>query len=126
MPKIFRVAALSLLLITLLSSVNTFGQTKKKKTHSVRDSLRASILSRDSMMRSLKRSDTSVNNLLQKVEYYTSAFNQIKSNLSKKLDTVDISTKLPSFERRVTLIKSLIDNDKSSSSSQLKSRVLAH
>jgi small-conductance mechanosensitive channel len=114
MPKIFRVAALSLLLITLLSSVNTFGQTKKRKAHSVRDSLRASILSRDSMMRALKRSDTSVNNLLQKVEYYTSAFNQIKSNLSKKLDTAEISTKLPSFERRITLIKSLIDNDKSS------------
>lgn len=114
MLKIFRVAALSLLFVTLLSSVDTFAQSKKKKTHSVRDSLRASILSRDSMMRALKRSDTSVNNLLQKVEYYTSAFNQIKSNLSKKLDTVDISTKLPSFEKRVTLIKSLIDNDKSS------------
>jgi potassium efflux system protein len=114
MLKIFRVAALSLLFITLLGSVDSFAQIKRRKTHSVRDSLRASILSRDSMMRALKRSDTSVNNLLQKVEYYTSAFNQIKSNLSKKLDTADISTKLPSFEKRVTLIKSLIDNDKSS------------
>ena len=114
MLKIFRVAALSLLFVTLLFSVDAFAQAKKKRSKSVRDSLRASILSRDSMMRALKRSDTSVNNLLQKVEYYTSAFNQIKSNLSKKLDTAEISTKLPSFERRITLIKSLIDNDKSS------------
>jgi len=87
---------------------------KRKKTRSKRDSLRASILSRDSLLRSLKKSDTSTNNLLQKVEYYTSAFNQIKADLSKKVDTVDIGKQLPSYERRITLIKSLIDNDKSS------------
>jgi potassium efflux system protein len=114
MYKIFKVAALSVLFVTMLSCLGATAQTKKKKTHSVRDSLRAAILARDSVMRSLKRSDTSVNNLLQKVEYYTSAFNQIKANLSKKLDTVDISIKLPLYEKRITLIKSLIDNDKSS------------
>ncbi|MEO3404842.1 mechanosensitive ion channel domain-containing protein [Mucilaginibacter sp. CAU 1740] len=114
MNKIFRVAAFSVLFFSMLLSIDSSAQTKKKKTHSVRDSLRAAILARDSVMRSLKRSDTSVNNLLQKVEYYTSAFNQIKANLSKKLDTVDISTKLPQYEKRITLIKSLIDNDKSS------------
>lgn len=114
MNKIFRVAALSVLFVTMLSCLDASAQTKKKKTHSVRDSLRAAILARDSVMRSLKRSDTSVNNLLQKVEYYTSAFNQIKANLSKKLDTVDISAKLPLYEKRITLIKALIDNDKSS------------
>ncbi|PWK79050.1 mechanosensitive ion channel-like protein [Mucilaginibacter oryzae] len=114
MPKIKKVATLSVLFVTLMFSLNASAQTKKKKTHSVRDSLRAAILARDSVMRSLKRSDTSVNNLLQKVEYYTSEFNQIKANLSKKLDTAEISAALPSYEKRITLIKSLIDNDKSS------------
>jgi small-conductance mechanosensitive channel len=114
MYKLIKVTALSLLIITIFSGADVWAQTKKKKTHSKRDSLRAAILSRDSMMRSLKRSDTSVNNLLQKVEYYTSSFNQIKANLAQNIDTVDISTKLPSYEKRIKLIKSLIDNDKSS------------
>ncbi|MDR6941507.1 mechanosensitive ion channel family protein [Mucilaginibacter pocheonensis] len=114
MYKIVKVAAFSFLLITFFSCADVLAQTKKKKARSVRDSLRASILSRDSMMRSLKRSDTSTNNLLQKVEYYTSAFNQIKTNLSKQIDTVDISEQLPRYEKRISLIKSLIDNDKSS------------
>ncbi|WP_183560309.1 mechanosensitive ion channel family protein [Mucilaginibacter sp. SP1R1] len=114
MYKLFRVTAFSLLIITLFSCAGAWAQTKKKKSHSVRDSLRAAILSRDSMMRSLKRSDTSTNNLLQKIEYYTSAFNQIKTNLSKQIDTIDLSAQLPSYEKRIGLIKSLIDNDRSS------------
>lgn len=114
MHKLSKVTAFILLFITLFSCADVLAQTKKKKQRSVRDSLRAAILSRDSLMRSLKKSDTSVNNLLQKVEYYTSSFNQIKTNLSKELDTIEISRKLPSFERRIGLIKSLIDNDKSS------------
>ncbi|WP_184550300.1 mechanosensitive ion channel family protein [Mucilaginibacter sp. FT3.2] len=114
MHKLSRVTAFLILFATLFSCAGVFAQVKKKKQHSVRDSLRAAILSRDSMMRSLKKSDTGVNVLLQKVEYYTSSFNQIKNNLSKGLDTVEISQTLPSFEKRVSLIKSLIDNDKSS------------
>lgn len=114
MQKLHKVTACCLLFIMLFSCAGVLAQTKKKKSRSVRDSLRAAILSRDSMMRSLKRSDTSVNNLLQKVEYYTSSFNQIKTNLAKQLDTVDISTQLPRYEKRIGLIKSLIDNDKSS------------
>lgn len=115
MYKTSRITAFILLFATFFCGADVLAQTKKKKQRSVRDSLRASILSRDSLMRSLKKSDTSVNNLLQKVEYYTSSFNQIKTNLSKKLDTVEISSQLPSFEKRIALIKSLIDNDRSSS-----------
>lgn len=65
-------------------------------------------------MRTFKRSDTSINNLLQKVEYYTSSFNQIKTSLARGVDTAEISSRLPSFEKRVGLIKTLIDNDRSS------------
>jgi len=114
MHKLYRITAYCLLLVILFSGADVLAQTKKKKSRSVRDSLRAAILSRDSMMRALKRSDTSTNNLLEKVEYYTSAFNQIKSNLSKRIDTVDISAQLPRYEKSVGTIKSLIDNDKSS------------
>lgn len=114
MYKLSRVAAFCLLFVMLFSCADVFAQNKKKKPRSVRDSLRASILARDSMMRSLKRSDTSTNDLLQKVEQYTASFNQIKSNLSKNIDTAEISATLPSFETRISLIKSLIDNDKSS------------
>ncbi|MBD1394676.1 mechanosensitive ion channel family protein [Mucilaginibacter glaciei] len=112
MNKVFKIT-LPLLFILTLFKADGFSQAKKKKM-SVRDSLRMSILRRDSMMRTFKKSDTSINNLLQKIEYYTSSFNQIKTSLSRNIDTVDISKQLPSFERRIGLIKTLIDNDKSS------------
>ncbi len=89
-----------------------FGQLRRKK-RSQSDSLRASILHRDSMMRTLKRSDTSLNMLLQKVEYYNNSFTQISVTLSHGFDTLDISKQLPSFQRRVTIVKNLIDQDKS-------------
>jgi potassium efflux system protein len=114
MNKVLKIAA-PLLFIFSLFTADGFGQTAKKgKKLSVRDSLRQTILRRDSMMRSLKKSDTSINGLLQKIEYYTSSFNQIKTSLSRNIDTVDISQKLPAFEKRVGLIKTLIDNDRSS------------
>jgi potassium efflux system protein len=114
MNKVLKIAA-PLLFIFLLFTADGFGQTARKgKKLSVRDSLRQTILRRDSMMRSLKKSDTSINGLLQKIEYYTSSFNQIKTSLSRNIDTVDISQKLPAFEKRVGLIKTLIDNDRSS------------
>jgi potassium efflux system protein len=112
MNKNFKIAAL-LLFIFILFTADGFAQSGRKK-QSVRDSLRQTILRRDSMMRSFKKSDTSINSLLQKIEYYTSSFNQIKTSLSHNIDTVDISQKLPTFEKRVGLIKTLIDNDRSS------------
>lgn len=112
MNKLLRIIPLLLIVFTF-TTLDGFGQSKSRK-QSVRDSLRLSILKRDSMMRSFKKSDTSINNLLQKIEYYTFSFNQIKTNMARGLDTVDISTKLASFEKRVSLIKTLIDNDRSS------------
>lgn len=110
MNKVFKITLPLLFILTLFTS-HGFAQTRKK---SVRDSLRLSILRRDSLMRTFKKSDTSINNLLQKIEYYTSSFNQIKTSLSRSIDTADISKQLPSFEKRVGLIKTLIDNDRSS------------
>ncbi|WP_374951012.1 mechanosensitive ion channel family protein, partial [Mucilaginibacter sp.] len=112
MNKVFKIAFPLLVILTLFST-GASAQVNKRKI-SVRDSLRMTILRRDSMMRSFKKSDTSINNLLQKIEYYTSSFNQIKTSLSRNIDTADISAQLPSFERRIGLIKTLIDNDRSS------------
>ncbi|MBB5394435.1 mechanosensitive ion channel family protein [Mucilaginibacter sp. AK015] len=110
MSKVFKIATLLLFILTLFVA----DASAQKRKQSVRDSLRRAILLRDSMMRTFKKSDTSINNLLQKVEYYTSSFNQIKTSLSRNIDTVDISQKLPSFERRIGLIKNLIEDDQSS------------
>jgi len=65
-------------------------------------------------MRTLKKSDTSINSLLQKIEYYNTSFNQIKTNLSRGIDTGDISKDLPAFEKRIGTIKTMIYNDQSS------------
>lgn len=114
MQKYLKYLFLVLLTGTLVCSFTDdgFGQLhRKKRTQS--DSLRASILHRDSMMRTLKRSDTSLNMLLQKVEYYNNSFTQISVTLSHGFDTLDISKQLPSFQRRVTIVKNLIDQDKS-------------
>ena len=112
MSKVFKTVTLLLLVLTFYMA-DVCAQSRHKP-QSIRDSLRRSILRRDSLMRTFKKSDTSINNLLQKVEYYTSSFNQIKTNLLRNVDTVDISLQLPSFERRISLIKSLIDDDQSS------------
>ncbi|MES2265884.1 MAG: mechanosensitive ion channel domain-containing protein [Bacteroidota bacterium] len=112
MIKVFKISSVLLLLFTLL--VMDVSAQSRRKPQSVRDSLRRSILRRDSLMRTFKKSDTSINNLLQKIEYYTASFNQIKTSLSRNIDTVEISQKLPSFEKRISLIKNLIDDDQSS------------
>jgi potassium efflux system protein len=96
MNKVFKISSLLLLILTLF--VADISAQSKRKPQSVRDSLRKAILRRDSMMRTFKKSDTSINNLLQKVEYYTSSFNQIKTSLSRNIDTVEISQKLPSLK----------------------------
>ena len=91
------------------------AQHKKSKTHrSVRDSLRRSVLQRDSLMRTFKQSDNSVNALLQKIEYYNSAYNQDVAEYSQGFDTLDISQKLPTMEKRMVLMGNLIQNDQSS------------
>ncbi|WP_342644301.1 mechanosensitive ion channel domain-containing protein [Mucilaginibacter sp. CSA2-8R] len=89
------------------------AQNKKAATRSISDSLRSDILRRDSMMRYYKTSDTSTNNLLQRIEYYTLSFNQINNHLSKRLDTVDISQKLPRLEKSTVTIRNLIMRDRS-------------
>src|SRR4051812_16433301 len=100
-------------LISLLLIEPAFAQIKKKKNLSVADSLREIMLRRDSLIRYYKTSDTSTNNLLEKIEYYTESFNQISNTLNRGLDTAEISTQLPRVEKTVKLVRNLIARDKS-------------
>ncbi len=70
--------------------------------------------SRDSLIRSFNKSDTSINGLIQKIEQYTTTFNQINNNLSEGLDTADVSTGFPPVLRRINKIDSLTNTHKSS------------
>jgi len=102
-------------LFLLFTATDCYGQRVKPKTHrSVRDSLRRSVLQRDSLLRTFKRSDTSLNAFLQKIEYYNSLYNQDYSTYSQGFDTTEISEKLPAMERRMTVMTRLIANDQSS------------
>ncbi len=112
--QLLRYFVLILVAFVTLGSYNVNAQVHKKRSTSLRDSLRRSILKRDSMMRTFKKSDTSITSLLQKVEYYNTSFNQIRTNLSRDIDTIEISQDLPNFENRIIIIKKLIDNDRSS------------
>ena len=84
-----------------------------KHHHSKSDSLREAMLRRDSMMRYYKTSDTSTNNLLQRIEYYTISFNQINSDLRRGFDTLDISSQLPRTEKLISTMRNLIMRDRS-------------
>lgn len=111
MKKLFEhILLLSLITAIIAISDNSYAQ---RRGRSRSDSLRQSILRRDSMMRTLKKSDTSLNSLLQKVEYYSNSFNQISVDLTRGFDTIEISQQLPRYKKRIATIKKLIDNDRS-------------
>ncbi len=91
------------------------AQDKAKKVQlSKREAERRKTHLRDSLMRSLNKSDTSINSLLQRVEQYTTTFNQINNNLSEGLDTVDVSEQLPAVIKRIDKINGLASTHKAS------------
>src|SRR5665213_407196 len=114
MPKIIKLSWFIFLSLTILS-VNGFSQAKNKRdVTEKRAAARLAMHRRDSLMRSLNKSDTSINSLLQKIEQYTTTFNQIKNSLSKGLDTLEISKQLPSVIRRIDKISNVANTHKSS------------
>lgn len=61
-----------------------FPRSKHKKTNIiVEDSLKAAIRYRDSLLHKAKKSYTIITSQLDKIEYYTTSFDQINSALSK-------------------------------------------
>jgi len=84
---------------------------KAKAVHrSVRDSLRRKNLERDAMIRSFKHSDASLNDLLGKIDSYSSSYVDIKSDLDHGYDTLEISERLPMLERRMGVMRSTIEH----------------
>ncbi|MDF2432053.1 MAG: potassium-dependent mechanosensitive channel [Mucilaginibacter sp.] len=116
--KLSFVFSLTLLITVVANDCN--AQHKKTKSHgTVRDSLRRAVMKRDSMMRTFKHSDNSVNGLLQKLEYYNSLYNQDLSDFSQGFDTLEINQHLPSLEKRMPVMSTIIENDHSSTLSYL-------
>jgi potassium efflux system protein len=112
MPKKFKVVVLFIIIVaSLLPKV--YAQDKKKLSGS-RESQRRAMRSRDSLVQAINKSDTSINNLLQKLEQYTTTFNQVNNNLSSGLDTAEISQQLPGILKRLARIKTLTNTHKSS------------
>jgi len=110
LTKIVFIAALSLL---SLCTICAHAQTKaKKEVSKKREAARAAMHLRDSMMRAITRSDTSINSLLQRMEQYTANFNQIGSSLSDGVDTVDIGEQLPAVIKRTDKINAAVHTHK--------------
>jgi potassium-dependent mechanosensitive channel len=114
MRNTFRYTAF-LLLILNLSFGTAFAQTKNLKIeNNKREIARKRMHTRDSLLRSITKSDTSINGLLQRVEQYAATYNQIYNSLAKGLDTADISRQLPPVIRGINKIDSLANTHKSS------------
>ena len=93
---------------------SSFAQ-KKKAVAPETDSLRLALNYQDSLLHKAKKSDTSINSLLDKIEYYTAEYNSINNILSKGIDTNTISSGLPRLERGIKIVKETVNNqDKSS------------
>jgi small-conductance mechanosensitive channel len=113
MCKIAKAIVLIILVLTTFSVQESFAQAKRKKPKSLRDSARKSMHSRDSVFQAISKNDTSVNSLLQRVEQYTTTFNQINNSLAEGLDTAEISQQLPVLVKRINKIQTLANTKKS-------------
>ncbi|MBC7400125.1 MAG: hypothetical protein H7289_09280, partial [Mucilaginibacter sp.] len=91
-----------------------YAQVDNSESRSLNKKQRKAMHSRDSVLRSFNKADTSVNSQLQKLEQYSVTFNLIKNNLAAGLDTADISAIIPSTLRRINKIKELADAHRSS------------
>jgi potassium-dependent mechanosensitive channel len=114
MYKIAKTIVLTILVLTTLCVHESFAQTKKKKPKNLRETERKLKHSRDSVLQTLSRTDTSIHSLLQHVEQYISTFNQINNDLASGLDTIEVSQQLPRTGRRIIKIQQLANNKKSS------------
>jgi potassium efflux system protein len=105
---------LIMFLFALVVSPAAFAQQKSSTARSLRDRQRRSMHSRDSLLRAINKSDTSINSLLQRVEQYTTTYNQIGNNLAEGLDTADVSQQLPPIVKRLGKMDTLINTHKAS------------
>ena len=115
MRKIIKLTPLIIFLLASILSVGVFGQEKtKKQQQSKKDAEKHRMHSRDSLLQSFSKNDTSINAFLQRVEHYTTTFNQINNSLSEGLDTAEMSAGFPPVLRRINKIDSLTKTHKAS------------
>jgi small-conductance mechanosensitive channel len=114
MYKIAKVLFLAFAFVSTLYLQDSFAQSKKKKPKSEREVIRESVHSRDSLLQTLSKTDTSVSQLLQHISQYITNFNQINNNLAQGLDTIDASQQLPRIASRISRIQTLANTKKSS------------
>ena len=115
MSKFYKSIALVTFFIAVNASFNCFGQTKDAKiliSKRVRE--RKAMHSRDSLLRSFNKNDTSISSLLQRIEQYTTTYNQIKNSLASGLDTALLSQELPQTITALDKISSVANTHKSS------------
>lgn len=106
-----------ILLVTaayFITSGRGYAQDDNSESRSLNKKQRKAMHSRDSVLRSFNKADTSVNSQLQKLEQYSITFNLIKNNLATGLDTADVSAKVPSTLRRINKIRDQANTHKSS------------
>jgi potassium efflux system protein len=113
MRQIFKPALLIITLLTFFLQV-TRAQSTHTNVRSLSVKQHRAMHARDSLLRTFNGADTSVNNLLQKLEQYNTTFNQIKNSFEDGLDTSDISAKIPSTIRRLAKIQDQSNTHKSS------------
>lgn len=115
MWKLFKTLPLFVFLVSLLSFNAAFAQLSNQKSQKAKREHERKIMHlRDSMLRALNKSDTSISSLLQRVEQYSITFSQINNSLSQGLDTGDISQQLGPVMRRIDKIDTLANTHKSS------------
>ena len=102
---------LFLALVLVLTTMVCVAQVKKKKQpHTLRDSLRERVLKRDSVIRSFRHTDASVNVLAGKIEDYTSAYVETNADLARGFDTTEISERLPTLEMQMQRTRRSVNN----------------
>jgi len=111
-----RILKFTVLIIALFSFSlqNSYAQDSRTNSKTLRKKERKAVHTRDSIYRTFNKSDTSINNLLQRLETYTATFKQTNNNLAAGLDTADISQRLPSTVKRINKIKDQANTHKAS------------
>ncbi|MFD2871216.1 mechanosensitive ion channel family protein [Mucilaginibacter ximonensis] len=100
-------------LIAVILSIFYFdGNAQKLRSESARQ--RKAQRSRDSLLRTFNKADTSVNNLLQTLERYNSGFMQMKNSFADGLDTLEVSARVPAIVKRLNKIKDQANTHKAS------------
>lgn len=114
MCKALKIVTIGLLVLFAFSANEGFAQAQKKKPKSLREHERKFNRSRDSLLRSFSKNDTSISTLLRSLGQYTNTFNQINNSLAEGLDTTDVSQKLPRVAKRLNRVRTLANTKKSS------------